>query len=382
MAKGTGRGKTATKAATKTTARKKTAPAATTKMGRAVGSQAGKNLRVAVLFGGTSSERDVSIASGSQVIKALREGGHDVIAVDTATGVLRGAEEKRLLTSGVAPEPPSEDALQSMRAGEGGTIINARELQEVDVVFLALHGGTGENGTLQALLDLAGVPYIGSGVLGSAVAMDKDMSKRVLLVAGVPTPQWLMAPVEADEVEEHIGWPAIVKPNKQGSTVGLTIVRKPQELQPAIELAYQHDDEVMIEQFIAGRELTVPVLGEEALPVGEIIVEREIFDYETKYQPGMAQEIFPADLTGPQTVEVQALAIKTHRALKLGGYSRIDFRMDESGAFWCLEANTLPGMTAASLFPKGAKAAGMTFPQVVERICRLAIEEHKQKRRV
>jgi D-alanine-D-alanine ligase len=369
----------------KSAAPKKTA-AKPTKAGREVGSKAtsksGNKLRVAVLFGGTSSERDVSIASGSQVIKALREGGHDVIAVDTATGVLRGADEKRLLTSGVAPEPPSEDALQSMRAGEGGTIINARELQEVDVVFLALHGGTGENGTLQALLDLAGVPYIGSGVLGSAVAMDKDVSKRMLLVAGVPTPQWLMAPVDAEEVEEHIGWPAIVKPNKQGSTVGLTIVRNPEDLQPAIDLAYQHDDEVMIEQFIPGRELTVPVLGNDALPVGEIIVEREIFDYETKYQPGMAQEIFPADLTGKQTVEVQALAIKTHRALKLGGYSRIDFRMDPAGAFWCLEANTLPGMTSASLFPKGAAAAGMTFPQVVERICRLAIEEHKQKRRV
>jgi D-alanine-D-alanine ligase len=250
------------------------------------------------------------------------------------------------------------------------------------VVFLARHGGSGENGTLQALLDLAGVAYIGSGVLGSAVAMDKDIAKQLMLVAGVPTPPWLMAPASAEDVAEQIGWPAIVKPNKQGSTVGLTIVRGPDQLEPAIQLAFRHDDEVMIEQFIPGRELTVPVLGDEALPVGEIIVEREIFDYETKYQPGMAQEIFPADLTGPQTVDVQLLALRTHRALKLSGYSRIDFRLDAEGRFWCLEANTLPGMTAASLFPKGGAAAGMSFPDVVDRICRLAIEEHQRKRRV
>ena len=341
-----------------------------------------EKLKVAVLFGGTSSERDVSIASGAQVVKALREAGHDVIAVDTAAGMLGGAEEQQLLTSGVAPAPPDEQELDTLRARGAGAIMNTRELETVDVIFLALHGGTGENGTLQALLDLVGIPYIGSGVVGSAVAMDKDLTKRLLLVAGVPTPHWLMAPVEVDEVAEHVRWPAIVKPNKQGSTVGLTIVRKPEELQPAIELAYQHDDEVMIEEFIAGRELTVPVLGQDALPVGEIIVEREIFDYETKYQPGMAKEIFPADLTGPQTVEVQMLALKTHRALKLGGYSRIDFRMDAGGAFWCLEANTLPGMTAASLFPKGAAAAGVSFPDVVDRICRLAIEEHRQRKRV
>jgi D-alanine-D-alanine ligase len=337
-------------------------------------------LRVAVLFGGTSSERDVSIASGSQVIKALREAGHDVIALDTATGKLDAVEEQKLLTSGVAPAPPEEDALEAMRGGSQTGLSN--ELQNVDVVFLALHGGSGENGTLQALLDLAGVPYIGSGVLGSAVAMDKDIAKRLLLVAGVPTPHWLMTPVDVRDVEEQIGWPAIVKPNKQGSTVGLTIVRKREDLKKAIDEALRHDDEVMIEQFIPGRELTVPVLGEEALPVGEIIVEREIFDYETKYQPGMAKEIFPADLTGPQTVEVQRLALKSHRALKLSGYSRIDFRMDKNGAFWCLEANTLPGMTAASLFPKGGAAAGMSFPQVVDRICRLAIEEHRRRRRV
>ena len=338
-------------------------------------------MRVAVLFGGTSAERDVSIASGAQVVKALREAGHDVIAVDTATGVLGAADEKRLLTSGVAPAPPDEAALAAL--GSNTTkVLSARELNGIEVIFLALHGGSGENGTLQALLDLVGIPYIGSGVLGSAVAMDKDMAKRLMLVAGVPTPQWLMAPVTKAQVNEQIGWPAIVKPNKQGSTVGLTVVRTADELAAAIDVAYQHDDEVMIEKFVPGRELTVPILGDAPLPVGEIIVQREIFDYETKYQSGMAQEIFPADLTAAQSSEVQRLALAAHRALKLGGYSRADFRLAEDGSFWFLEANTLPGMTAASLFPKGAAAAGMSFPQVVDRICQLAIEEHRKRRRV
>jgi D-alanine-D-alanine ligase len=339
-------------------------------------------MKVAVLFGGTSTERDVSIASGAQVVKALREAGHDVVAVDTATGALSAADERRLLVSGVAPAPPEEAALDVLRTGDVTALTRAPELEGVDVIFLALHGGTGEDGTLQALLDLTGMPYIGSGMLASAMAMDKDISKRLFRDAGVPTPPWLMAPVTVQDVLEMTGFPTVVKPSKQGSTVGLTVVKRPEDLNAAIAEAFRFDDEVMIERFIAGRELTVPILADEALPVGEIIVQREIFDYESKYQPGMADEVFPADLTGEQTVTIQFLALKAHRALKLSGYSRIDFRLDEEGTFWCLEANTLPGMTAASLFPKGAAAAGISFPRLCDRLCRLAIEEHRGKRRV
>jgi D-alanine-D-alanine ligase len=191
-----------------------------------------------------------------------------------------------------------------------------------------------------------------------------------------------MTPVDAVTAGKRLGWPLVVKPSKQGSTVGLTVVKRPEDLDAAIAEAFRFDDEVMIERFIPGRELTVPILADEALPVGEIIVQREIFDYESKYQPGMADEIFPADLTGEQTVTIQFLALKAHRSLKLSGYSRIDFRLDEEGTFWCLEANTLPGMTAASLFPKGAAAAGISFPRLCDRLCMLAIEEHRGKRRV
>jgi D-alanine-D-alanine ligase len=339
-------------------------------------------VRIAVLFGGTSSERDVSIASGAQVVKALREAGHDVIAVDTATGVLGKADEKKLLTSGVAPTPPEEAALDMLRTGDTSAIVSAPELSEIDVIFLALHGGTGENGTLQALLELTGIPYTGSGPLGSAVAMDKDMTKRILVHAGVPTPDWLMAPVDAKEAVERLGLPLIVKANKQGSTVGLTKVTDAKQFDAAVKMAFQHDDEVMVEQFIPGRELTVPILADEPLPVGEIIIESDIFDYETKYQSGRAQEIFPADLPGPIAVQAQLFALKAHRALKLRGYSRVDFRMDADNQLWCLEANTLPGMTAASLFPKGAAAAGMGFPEVCERICSLALEELRARRKV
>lgn len=338
-------------------------------------------MKIAVLFGGTSAERDVSIASGSQVIKALREAGHDVVAVDTASGVLGKPEENRMLASGVAPKPPEESELDVMRSGNASGMLAAPELNGIDVIFLALHGGSGENGTLQSLLELTGIPYTGSKPMPSGVAMDKDMSKRILVHAGVPTPDWVMAPFDGKHAAERFGLPFIVKPNSQGSTVGLSIVRSLDEYDAAVEEAFRHDSEVMIEKFIPGRELTVPILGDDALPVGEITFQGEIFDYEAKYQPGGAEEIFPADLTGEQTVQAQVLALAAHKALKLSGYSRLDFRMDEAGDMWCLEANTLPGMTSASLFPKGAAAAGMGFPEVCERICQLAIEEHRSKRK-
>ncbi len=339
-------------------------------------------LKIAVLFGGTSEERDVSIASGAQVVAALRSRGHAVTAVDPAVGVLSADDEERFLKGGVAPEPPAEAELGRLRLIDLRAVLALPPLADVDVLFLAMHGSFGEDGTLQALLDTTGVPYTGSGMLGSAVAMDKDVSKRLFRFASVPTPDWCMAPVEVAEVEARVGFPAVVKPSKQGSTVGLTVVREPGGLADAVAEAYRFDDEVMVERFVPGRELTVPILGDTALPVGEIVPQHEIFDYECKYQPGMAQEIFPADLDAALAAAVQARALLAHRTLKLGGYSRIDFRMDAEGGLWCLEANTLPGMTAASLFPKGAAAAGIGFAEVCERICRLGIQEHGATRGV
>jgi D-alanine-D-alanine ligase len=330
-------------------------------------------MRIAVLFGGTSEERDVSIASAAQVIPALRGLGHDVVAIDTATGRLAGDAETRMLTSGVGPEPPSNSALAGMRKSALTLTNNASAIRDVDVVFLALHGGAGEDGRVQAVLDLAGLAYTGSNHIASATAMDKDLSKRLFRAAGVPTADWLMAPVAASDVGDTLGWPVVVKPNKQGSTVGLSIVRGAADFAAAIELAERYDNEVMVERFIPGRELTVGILAGAPLPVGEIITKGGIFDYQAKYQQGGAREIFPADLQDTLTAELQQLAVRAHDALKLGVYSRIDFRMDPEGHFWCLEANSLPGMTAASLLPQAARVAGIEFPQLVERICTAAL---------
>jgi D-alanine-D-alanine ligase len=330
-------------------------------------------MKIAVLFGGTSEERDVSIASAAQIIPALRGLGHEVLAVDTATGRLSGPAEQRLLTSGVGPQPPSGSALAGMKRGAPALIAETADMRDVDVVFLALHGGTGEDGHIQAVLDLAGLPYTGSNHIASATAMDKDLSKRLFRAAGVPTADWRMAPVAAEEIAGALGWPVVVKPNKQGSTVGLSVVRGPDALAGAIAVARRHDDEVMVERFIPGRELTVGVLEGRALPVGEIIVPGEVFDYQAKYQAGGAREVFPADLPAEIASRVQELAVRAHAALKLGAYSRIDFRMDAHGGIWCLEANSLPGMTAASLLPQAARAAGIGFSELVERICRASI---------
>lgn len=245
-------------------------------------------------------------------------------------------------------------------------------VQGAEVLFPVLHGGAGEGGILQALLEVIGVPYTGSGPLASALAMDKDLSKRLLRAASVPVPAWFMTPVSREDVTKALGWPVIVKPSKQGSTLGLTLVKQAKELGAAVAEAARFDDEVMAEQFIPGRELTVGILGDVPLPVGEIIPNHELFDYECKYTPGMSEEIFPADLKTSVARRVQELALTAHRALKLGGYSRVDFRLSPEGDIFCLEANTLPGMTKMSLLPQAARAAGIEFPELCERICRLA----------
>ena len=357
-------------------------------------------MKITVLMGGTSAERDVSLASGVRVAEALRTHGHDVLSVDTAHGILSAPDEQALLSGKIVKTiPPDVQALVRLNAQLPGTL---RSLPQTDVLFLALHGGQGEDGTLQALLDLTGVPYTGSGHLASALAMDKDLSKHLFRAAGVPTADWRMAPISgignresgiggapeargepgtgnreqgfADEVERELGLPVVVKPSKQGSTVGLSIVREIGGLWDAIDEAAKYDDEVMVEQFIPGRELTVGILGDEALPVGEIIPVHEIYDYECKYTAGMAREIFPADLTAEETRTIQDLARRAFRALKLRGYARIDFRMSPDGVFYCLEANTLPGMTALSLIPQAAAAQGISFPELCDRIVRLALE--------
>jgi D-alanine-D-alanine ligase len=344
-----------------------------------------KKERITLFLGGTSSERDVSLASGVRIAQALRERGYQVSSVDPATGPFSADDEKKILAGGVKSAPPSEDELRRMaRESLPRLVKNIPSPEAADAVFLGLHGGYGEDGTIQALLDVVGVPYTGSGHLASAIAMDKDVSKNLFRNADVPTAKWALlndrqwaaadGKRRAEAAMKDVGLPLIVKPSKQGSTVGLSVVKQAGDLEAAMNEAFRFDDEVLIEEFIAGREITVCILGGEALPVGEIIPEHEIYDYECKYTPGMAREEFPARLTAAETARVQELAQRAFAALKLRGCARIDFRMSAEGEFYCLEANTLPGMTGTSLAPQAAAAAGITFPELCERIVRLALE--------
>ena len=329
--------------------------------------------RITVLTGGATPERAVALAGAAQIVAALRSRGHTVWVVDTTQGLVSEGEEARLLASTMDGGPSDTgDLAERERAMLGNGLALLPAVRDADVLFLSVHGGAGEGGALQATLDLIGVPYTGSGPLGSALAMDKDLAKRLFRAAGVPVPAWFMAPVSPEDVTTALGWPVIVKPSRGGSTVGLSLVKHAKGLDQALELAAGYDDDVMVEQFIPGRELTVGVLGDVPLPVGEIIPKHELFDYECKYTPGMSEEIFPAQLEPSLARQLQELALTSHRALKLGGYSRVDFRLSPEGDIFCLEANTLPGMTRMSLLPQAARAAGIEFPELCERLFQLA----------
>lgn len=331
------------------------------------------SLRVAVLMGGVSAEREVSLASGAQVARALREAGHDVIAVDTAHGALTAAEEARLLEGGVKAPPGPGEARDLLETGDVAVLTGAAGVDGVDIVLPVLHGGAGEDGTLQSLLDLARIPYAGSGRMGCTLSMDKEVTKRLLRDARIPTPDWMTHPAAPDEIVDRLGLPVIVKPPSGGSTLGLSLAHDRGELEAAITNALAYEDRVLFERYVRGRELTVGIVGGSPLPPGEIIPEHEIFDYACKYEPGLAQEIFPADLAANVTARVQELALQVHELLFLRDFSRVDFILDPDGELWCLEANALPGMTANSLLPRGARAAGMTFSELCDRIVRVAL---------
>jgi D-alanine-D-alanine ligase len=330
-------------------------------------------MKIAVLMGGTSAEREVSLASGQGIVKALRERGHEVWTVDTARGFVPAEREADLLPEGVHAAPPTalEGAIEPIQLAE------VEQIRAADVAFLALHGGAGEDGTIQALLELMGVRYTGSGPLGSAIAMDKDVSKRLFRDAQVPTLPWRVARApdfryDPDTIEDLIGFPCIVKPSKQGSSVGITVVGEIGQLAPAVDEARKYDTEVMIERYAKGRELTVGILGDQALPPVEIRPKKGIYDYHSKYTPGMTEYFCPAPLEEEVVAQMQAYALRAFRVLKLRGYARIDFILAREQLF-CLEANTLPGMTATSLLPKAAAAVGIDYPELCERIVRLAV---------
>lgn len=312
-----------------------------------------KKVTIALISGGISSEREVSLASGRQVYDALDPARYDILTYDPKTDIPR--------------------------------LVN--DAARIDCALIILHGPYGEDGTVQGLLDLLGIPYQGSGVLGSAVAMNKQLSKQLYGQAGLVVPPYTVVQrgqaVDAGQTVDQLGLPLVVKPLETGSSVGMTIVRDADSLAAAADKAFQFGAAVMVEAYISGVEITCGVLGNdrvEALPLIEIIpgAGHEFFDYTAKYQPGATEEICPARLDAQMTRKAQACAITAHQALHCRGYSRTDMIL-QGGECFVLETNTIPGMTATSLFPQSAQAAGITFSRLLDRLIELGMEAPRRR---
>ncbi|MCD6161379.1 MAG: D-alanine--D-alanine ligase [candidate division Zixibacteria bacterium] len=344
-------------------------------------------MKIAVFMGGTSLERDVSLVSGAAVVDALRVAGHEVVPIDPARGIMTLTDDELKAISEIEQKPPSSDELERYSNRTMLETINSPQMQEVDVVFLILHGTSGEDGTIQAALEMAGIPYTGSGVMASALAMNKILSKKIFLASDIPTPEYFVLESEqeisADEINSMIasgiGYPAIVKPVCQGSSVGLSLVKAKDDIVEAIAKGFKYDNRLLVEKYIPGREVTVGILGNQILPLAECVPESGFYDYEHKYTDGRTQYFCPANLSEKQEKLISELGLKAFKALDCAGFARIDFRLNDSGKVYCLEANTLPGMTSHSLVPKAAKAAGIDFPQLAEKICLIAIEDFKKR---
>ncbi|MCP4581461.1 MAG: D-alanine--D-alanine ligase [candidate division Zixibacteria bacterium] len=345
-------------------------------------------MKIAVFMGGTSAERDVSLASGAAVLESLKVRGHEVIPIDPARGFTPLTDNELEAISEIDEKPPENKELQQFSNEKILETILSPELKKVDVIFLILHGGIGEDGTIQAILDLVNVPYTGSGVLGSAMAMDKIITKKLFLADDIPTPEYFI--LESHQrssldsidikIKSRMGYPAIIKPINQGSSVGLTLVNDRKNLHKAIDYGFQYGSKLLVEKYIAGRELTVAILGEEALPTVEILPESGMYDYEHKYTDGRTEYICPTKLDNEIQRQINTLGIKAFKALNCSGFGRVDFRLAEDNELFCLEANTLPGMTSHSLVPKAAMANGMNFAQLLEKICLIAVEDFKRRK--
>lgn len=339
-------------------------------------------MKIVVLAGGLSPERNVSLSSGSKIAGALRGLGHKAALVDmyfgledypglTGEGLYAASFPERWQK--VAREAPDLEQVKASRqwSGKGDFGPGVLELcQGADIVFLALHGQCGEDGRVQAAFDLMGIPYTGSGYMSSAMAMDKDLTKK--LVAGrVNTPAWSFAAYsekDVDSLTSRTAVPCVVKPVDSGSSIGVSIARDKKELRTALMEGLRHGGRCVLETYVKGREIQVGILDGKALPPIEIIPKEGFYDYENKYQPGAALEVCPAEITPEQTKEVSRLAEAAFEILDLAVYSRADFILDEAGKFWFLEINTLPGMTPTSLMPQEAAAAGIHYAELCQHI--------------
>ena len=350
-------------------------------------------MKIVVLCGGLSPERNVSLASGREICRALRHRGHRAVLVDMFLGLegYRGSLERAfdapdgLIREGAVGErEPDLAAVRAQRRWESGSLFGQDVLAVcalADIVFLALHGACGEDGRVQAAFDLLGIPYTGAGYLSSAMAMDKAQTKHAMERVGIPTPPWREIVYTAEDIPAltaEISLPCAVKCINGGSSLGMALPETRAELEEALHALLRYGGHIVAEKKIRGRDITVGVLGERYLPAVEMIPQSgSYFDYVSKYQAGGASELCPAPITGGQWRTMGEQALTLHRTLGLTVYSRTDFILDETGNPWCLEINTLPGMTAASLLPKEAAAAGLSYEDLCEEIVRLSIEARK-----
>ncbi len=339
-------------------------------------------LKIVVLAGGLSPERNVSLSTGYMVCTALRERGHRAAFVDMFLGLEGYQGQSQDLYEAEVParlrvvdkKAPDLEAVKASRQDKSASLFGPGVLalcREADMVFLALHGIYGEDGRIQAAFDLLGIPYTGSGFLGSAIAMDKSLTKRVIAQTGVKTPRWQMLTFRQEEIAglmETLEVPCVVKVLRSGSSHGVFIVKSREELEAALQNALTHDNTVMVEQYIEGREFTCGVLEDRALPTVEIVPQVSFYDYESKYQPGATLEICPGRIAPEIEEKIRAMALAVHRALGLQVYSRSDFMVDDAGEAYFLEINTLPGMTPTSLVPQEAAAVGIGYGELCERI--------------
>lgn len=343
-------------------------------------------MKVVVLAGGLSPERDVSLSSGAMVANALMTKGHQVLVLDVYEGcpdcpdfeTAFNLKHQAVYTYEV-PETPPDLVEIAKESHNGEALIGPNVLkicQSADVAFLALHGAMGENGQIQATLDVHGIAYTGSGYAGSLLAMDKVLSKQLMEAYGVRSPKWLEVNLERDvlaEIEGKVTLPCVIKPVSGGSSIGVSLVRTKAEWQAAIELARAVESTLLIEELIIGREFSVGVLGGKALPVIEIMPAEGFYDYKNKYQAGLTKEICPALIQPILADKLREEAVKVHHLLRLGAYSRVDFLVTKAGETYCLEANTLPGMTPTSLLPQEAAAAGIDYPELCDSLIHLSL---------
>jgi D-alanine-D-alanine ligase len=339
-------------------------------------------MNIALIAGGISSEREVSLTSSKAILKALQENGHNVKVIDPIFGA-EDVSEDIIFKNQVSKEYPTKEMMDDIFKKSRKKVIeciNSPLFDGIELAFLGLHGKYGEDGRIQTLLDLRGIRYTGSDILSSAVAMDKNLTKMIFRNFAIPTADWIVLSKKENQntgdILSRIQLPFVIKPNDEGSTVGLTIVKEESEIEKAIELGFRYTDKIMIEKYIKGRELTVSILGDKAYPLIEIKPKDGFYDYHHKYTKGMTEYICPAEIKEETAYKAQEFALKAYHSLGCSVYSRVDFLLTEKDELFCLEVNTLPGMTALSLVPKAVGVLGMGFNDLIENIICLSLKKY------